>query len=408
MLEKLLEPDWASAHARLTDPQVLRDFVSQMAGLPRQRGPLAVRTMGEVMGEGFTISKLTYEAEPCSTVPAHLYVPIPGGPPAPAIVVACGHGGSKSVFYNQYAGQLLAKAGLVVLAPDPLGEEERDAEGRIGTRAHDAIAQLAQAAGRPVVGKMVYDLMRGIDLLVERPEVDSSRIGVVGHSLGAVVGAYLAALDARVKTAVLAATYFAPSTREKLCTRGLYELIKLRVDYATLLALGAPGCATLLCVGDDDAICGGQESYVRWFDPLFARAWSLYDAQGAPCKLARRVYPNAGHRPFFLGREAVLWLQGTVGLPRMSRSQVRAAHTIRLGDWAAWNGVEIEEPYNTEAHYAGTEVLEAGVRYLSPSELRCVSDDQRRSPQFTLEGWLRCIGARHDPPPRTSRRRRAG
>lgn len=47
------------------------------------------------------------------------------------------------------------------------------------------------------------DLRRGIDLLVARGDVDPERIGFVGHSWGASLGAHLAAVDDRVAASVL-------------------------------------------------------------------------------------------------------------------------------------------------------------------------------------------------------------
>ena len=44
--------------------------------------------------------------------------------------------------------------------------------------------------------------MRGVDLLESLPQVDASRIGAVGHSLGAIESLYLAAFDERVQVAV--------------------------------------------------------------------------------------------------------------------------------------------------------------------------------------------------------------
>ena len=47
--------------------------------------------------------------------------------------------------------------------------------------------------------KMLWDAMRGVDLLESLPQVDASRIGAVGHSLGAIESLYLAAFDERVR-----------------------------------------------------------------------------------------------------------------------------------------------------------------------------------------------------------------
>jgi dienelactone hydrolase len=50
--------------------------------------------------------------------------------------------------------------------------------------------------------KMLYDAMRGVDVLESLPDVDTTRIGTVGHSLGAKEALYLAAFDERIKVAV--------------------------------------------------------------------------------------------------------------------------------------------------------------------------------------------------------------
>ena len=51
------------------------------------------------------------------------------------------------------------------------------------------------------MAKMLYDAMRGVDVLESLPQVDRSRIGAIGHSLGAKEALYLAAFDERIKAA---------------------------------------------------------------------------------------------------------------------------------------------------------------------------------------------------------------
>ena len=52
------------------------------------------------------------------------------------------------------------------------------------------------------MAKMLWDAIRGLDVLVAQPEVDTARLGAVGHSLGAKEAFYLAAFDERIKAAV--------------------------------------------------------------------------------------------------------------------------------------------------------------------------------------------------------------
>ena len=55
-------------------------------------------------------------------------------------------------------------------------------------------------------------LRRAMDLLVARPEVDSKRIGYIGHDFGGMYGMLMAGLDKRAKTYVFVAV--APSLLE--------------------------------------------------------------------------------------------------------------------------------------------------------------------------------------------------
>jgi dienelactone hydrolase len=59
------------------------------------------------------------------------------------------------------------------------------------------------SAGVTWSGILAWDDVRTVDYLVTRPEVDPQRIGCVGHSVGGLRTAYLAALDDRIKAAVV-------------------------------------------------------------------------------------------------------------------------------------------------------------------------------------------------------------
>src|SRR6185436_15642162 len=59
------------------------------------------------------------------------------------------------------------------------------------------------SAGFTWAGLMFWDDVRSVDYLVSRPEVDPARIGCVGLSVGGVRSAHLAALDDRIKAAVV-------------------------------------------------------------------------------------------------------------------------------------------------------------------------------------------------------------
>ena len=56
----------------------------------------------------------------------------------------------------------------------------------------------------PHVRQYLRDIPRGIDAWVEKGEVDPDRIGLMGVSMGAIMGAGVAAVDKRIKASVLA------------------------------------------------------------------------------------------------------------------------------------------------------------------------------------------------------------
>ena len=60
------------------------------------------------------------------------------------------------------------------------------------------------AAGFAWPGVIFWDDIRTLDYLVTRPEVDKRRIGCVGLSVGGFRSCHLAALDDRIKAAVIA------------------------------------------------------------------------------------------------------------------------------------------------------------------------------------------------------------
>ncbi len=64
-------------------------------------------------------------------------------------------------------------------------------------------SRIALLGGETLLGWRVYDLMRAIDYLSTRKEVDSKRIACMGVSHGGTISLYAAALDPRIKCAVI-------------------------------------------------------------------------------------------------------------------------------------------------------------------------------------------------------------
>jgi hypothetical protein len=91
-----------------------------------------------------------------------------------------------------------AQRGIVTLAIDSwcFGERKHATVGRTGEE--DAF-KLQLWRGQVLWGMMMFDEFRALDYLAGRPEVDPTRLGALGMSMGATKAWWLAALDTRVR-----------------------------------------------------------------------------------------------------------------------------------------------------------------------------------------------------------------
>lgn len=172
---------------------------------PRIKAALAPRVLEETSRGSHTLRKLVYQTEPGEFVPAYLFIPKNIQRRVPAII--CPHQTTQAG-KSEPAGlagnpQLhtalnLVGRGYVTLTYDALcfGERHNPASGHYG----DAIPFYRRYPRWSLMGKMVWDLSRGIDYLETLDFVDPSRIGSVGHSNGGITTLFAMALDNRITT----------------------------------------------------------------------------------------------------------------------------------------------------------------------------------------------------------------
>lgn len=122
------------------------------------------------------------------------------------------------------------------------------------------------------MAKMLFDARRGVDVLESLDEVDSSRLGTIGHSLGAKEVVYLAAFDERIKATVSSeggiSTQF--SNWEAPWYLGS-EIETFGHDHEELLALIAP--RPFLLIGGGAADGAASWPYIEAALPVY----ELYD-----------------------------------------------------------------------------------------------------------------------------------
>jgi cephalosporin-C deacetylase-like acetyl esterase len=185
----------------------------KMLGGPLERTPLNPRVTAIVERSGYRIEKLTFESRPRLYVTANLYVPVGAGR-RPAILGPLGHAVNGKAWPSyQRLFSNLARKGYVVLAYDPFGQGERieypgphPAQSVIsggGTAEHEYAGRRLVLLGANFSQFRAWDGIRGIDYLLTRAEVDPERIGCCGQSGGGTLTQFLAALDSRIRVAVV-------------------------------------------------------------------------------------------------------------------------------------------------------------------------------------------------------------
>ncbi|WP_425400855.1 acetylxylan esterase [Aeoliella sp.] len=377
--------------------QALRGEITQMLGIPGQRVPLAANKRGELQHDGLVIEKWVFTSEPGSRIPALLYRPASHGAPMPAVVLTYGHGGSKSAPAYQYIAQLYAKCGMAVLAMDPLGEEERNAHGKLYTREHDGAKADAEAwrLQRSVFGKLLWDAMRGVDFLEERTDIDKTRIGVAGNSLGGALALWMAALEPRLSASVVSG--WAIDDRMmvfgKRCTCAPTQRLRKICTWEGFMALPAPHCSVLILNGDADVIIDQSNDGGTWRGTRHFAARSNLDYQSLGSDRGVSVWfePSGGHRPYPAHKHALAWLAESWQLDGIDAESVAALPDVNFGHWAHQYGFRFDRLYDTDLHLLGATVAGMDIRPFQPEELACLRPDEVGTADFTISGWLeRC------------------
>src|SRR6185369_1649032 len=144
--------------------------------------------------DGYTIERFEFFNGVDQMVPGILLIPKGVQKPAPAVILAHGHSGSKEILCineksAQCAGPTLAKKGYVVAAIDSYfcgGRIGSGPAGKIdakGPSEEFSLFKYHLLMGRCLWGMMVRDQQCLLDYLETRPDVDPHQIGVSGMSM---------------------------------------------------------------------------------------------------------------------------------------------------------------------------------------------------------------------------------
>lgn len=295
-----------------------------------------------------------FNTTPDIRVPAYVLIPKRAKLPAPGIVALHDHGAyyfwgkeklvefenehpSLTAFKQQYYGGVstaseLARQGYVVIVIDMFywGERRMLLEGdpedwraRPASITTERVKQFNQRASlsEPLVGRSIYaagftwpavifwDDVRTVDYLVTRPEVDAKRIGCVGLSVGGFRSCHLAALDDRIKAAVVVGwmTSFPHQLRKQIVhtightmlVPGLYQ----QMDYPDVAALAMPS-ALMVINGSKDTLF-----HPDGVSAAFEKLTACYQKAGRPEQLRLRLHDTPHEFNREMQAEAWAWLR---------------------------------------------------------------------------------------------------
>lgn len=188
-----------------------RETLLSLLGQMPEKSPLDLKVLDSVDCSTYVRQKVSFCAEEGERINAYLLTPTVGDGPFPTVYCFHQHGGNRALGKSEVVGlagapdqayaKELAERGFVTLAPDAVCFEER-AHPEEPVRYHVDQLHTRLIKGQTLLGKVLFDLSVGLDLLDGLEVVDSSQIGFIGHSYGGRVALFAPVYDRRIKAAV--------------------------------------------------------------------------------------------------------------------------------------------------------------------------------------------------------------
>lgn len=259
----------------LAVPEIMDEFFAYDSDLPLEA---AEKEIEKGPGESARVHAI-FTSSHDQRVPALLSLPAGASPPYPVVLILHGVLGYKTSPNQIKRSDSLVAAGYATLRIDGQYRGEREMSPGAGAGARTNYYY----RNRDAMIQTAIDMMRGVDYLAARDDMDMGRIGFVGASMGGAIGAIFCALETRVKAAALVIT---GGDFDKLNMSGGAGWSKERlrrayrvVDPINYVARISPRPLLMINGANDEII------------PR-AAAEALYDAAGEPKRI---IWYDCGH-----------------------------------------------------------------------------------------------------------------
>ncbi len=201
----------------------LRAKVTELVGgFPSTRVDLRPETLEVREFPGYRREKFVFQSKPGAAVLAYLLTPKAAKPPFATMVCVPGHGRGvddivgiddnggdrtdKAGYQHDFAIQV-TEHGMAAVAIEPMAfgcrRDPRTKKKGLGTSACQPSAGAALLFGQTMIGWRVWDVMRTIDWIETRKELDAKSVGCMGISGGGTCTTFSAALEPRIKAAMI-------------------------------------------------------------------------------------------------------------------------------------------------------------------------------------------------------------
>ena len=268
--------------------QTIRDRWNKFLGpMPEPRPAVALEILKTESLPAITRQLVRYEGEPGIFVEGYLLIPkaaVDSKAKCPAVLAM--HPTTNATIDDiagisgqdtKQFGLALAQRGFIVFCPRCFLWQDVNS-------LNEAVEKHRERHPKTTgMAKMLYDAVRGIDVLESLPQVDQTRIGAIGHSLGAKEALYLAAFDERIKAAVASEGGIGFRSTNWEASWYLGEAIRdpeFPLNHHQLLGLIAPRPFLILGGESGPGAADGDRSW-----PLINAALPVWNLYGEPTRL---------------------------------------------------------------------------------------------------------------------------
>lgn len=273
----------------------LREALVDVLAIPKLAFcPLDVELTPDKSTELYDSFRVVYQAEPGVRVPCFLMLPKDRNGPVPVMICLQGHKKVDGMLVS--IGRVPDDGGrdIAIQAVQngwaALAVEQRCFGERRGDCQRESLDALM--LGRTLTGERVFDVMRAIDFIETRDDLDATRIGCMGNSTGGTVTFYAGCIDPRIRLSVVSCSYctYAESWfKIRHCACGYLPGIMQVADMGDLAGLVAPR-SLIIVAGKEDYLAS-----IEGVKEAFKQTQEIFVAAGCP-ENTELVIGNAGHQ----------------------------------------------------------------------------------------------------------------